>query len=377
MGKLVLLLPDGTSLDIPLDSERITIGRRPDNHVCLPYPAVSGEHAAIVTILDDSFLEDLNSTNGTLVNEKPIAKHFLRDGDVIDIGRQKLVYHSDLAIQLVEAIAPRKSEQPDHPKQPTSNPRTRSASPPAHKPPTPPVADASTERLIPRAFGQGGRPLAARPKRDSAHPQAAPRAMHGPAIEPEPPREVPETAVPRPELGHQQNRATDASIDEGPPESTLSPNPFAISQAARLVPGEPAPERHSLQLGRPLTLGAGLVVSTDVMTTQEIGAREPPLFADEGRRRPASPSVRIQNGANAGRIVAMTRDELVIGRVGEAVAAIGRNDAGFRLLQLEGPGSVKVNERQVTAGGVALHSGDTLELAEVRLVFSAGGEADQ
>ncbi|HVE48990.1 MAG TPA: FHA domain-containing protein [Casimicrobiaceae bacterium] len=94
MGKLVLQLPDGGTRDIQLESERITIGRRADNDVCLPFPAVSGEHAAVVTILDDSFLEDLNSTNGTLVNGKPIAKHFLRDLDEIDIGRQKLVYHS-------------------------------------------------------------------------------------------------------------------------------------------------------------------------------------------------------------------------------------------------------------------------------------------
>ena len=57
--------------------------------------AISGEHAMIMTILNDSFLEDLGSTNGTLVNGKPIAKHFLRDGDLIDIGRHKLLYFVD------------------------------------------------------------------------------------------------------------------------------------------------------------------------------------------------------------------------------------------------------------------------------------------
>jgi hypothetical protein len=94
VGKLVLKLPDGRTRDFPLDLERITIGRRAGNHVCLPFPAVSGEHAAVVTILDDSYLEDLNSTNGTLVNGKPVARHFLRDRDEIDIGRQILVYMS-------------------------------------------------------------------------------------------------------------------------------------------------------------------------------------------------------------------------------------------------------------------------------------------
>ena len=95
MSKLVLYLPDGTTLDIPLARERTTIGRRADNDICLPNLAVSGEHAVVVTILADSFLEDLNSTNGTLVNGNPIAKHYLRDRDQIDIGRHKLVYCVD------------------------------------------------------------------------------------------------------------------------------------------------------------------------------------------------------------------------------------------------------------------------------------------
>jgi hypothetical protein len=95
MSKLVLFMPDGTTLDVPLNRERTSIGRRADNDVCLPNLAVSGEHAIVVTILADSFLEDLGSTNGTLVNGKAIAKHFLRDRDQIDVGRHKLVYCVD------------------------------------------------------------------------------------------------------------------------------------------------------------------------------------------------------------------------------------------------------------------------------------------
>ena len=94
MGKLVLHLPDGSTRDIVLVRERMTIGRRMDNDICLPLPTVSAEHAAVVTVLDDSFLEDLRSRNGTLVNGKPVTKHFLRDHDEIDIGRQRLVYYS-------------------------------------------------------------------------------------------------------------------------------------------------------------------------------------------------------------------------------------------------------------------------------------------
>ena len=62
MGKLVLHLPDGSTREFPLERERLTIGRRADNDICLPFPAVSGEHASVVTILDDSFLEDLGTS---------------------------------------------------------------------------------------------------------------------------------------------------------------------------------------------------------------------------------------------------------------------------------------------------------------------------
>lgn len=106
VGKLVLFLADGTTLDIPLDSERISIGRRTGNDICLPYPAVSGKHAVVVTMTTGSVLEDLGSTNGTFVNRKRVAKYFLHDRDSIDIGRQKLVYCTD--VNAVVAAAPRR-----------------------------------------------------------------------------------------------------------------------------------------------------------------------------------------------------------------------------------------------------------------------------
>jgi pSer/pThr/pTyr-binding forkhead associated (FHA) protein len=95
VSKLVLFMPDGNTLDVPLARERTTIGRRADNDICVPDLAVSGEHAVVVTILADSFLEDLGSTNGTLVNGKAVGKHFLRDRDRIEIGHHRLVYCAD------------------------------------------------------------------------------------------------------------------------------------------------------------------------------------------------------------------------------------------------------------------------------------------
>ena len=65
MAKLILSLNAVVQGEFPLEEERLTIGRRPDNDIQIDNLAVSGQHALIITILDDSFLEDLGSTNGT------------------------------------------------------------------------------------------------------------------------------------------------------------------------------------------------------------------------------------------------------------------------------------------------------------------------
>jgi hypothetical protein len=69
--------------------------------------AVSGEHAAVVTIPPDSFLEDAGSTNGTFANGVQIKRHFLQEGDVVEIGRHKLIYHAggDEAVAHASAVS--------------------------------------------------------------------------------------------------------------------------------------------------------------------------------------------------------------------------------------------------------------------------------
>ena len=92
MGKLIVTDGSGMTQEYLLDKERVTIGRHPDNDISLNDKAVSGHHAVVVTILQDSFLEDLDSTNGTQVNTKQIAKHPLVNGDVISIGRNTMTF---------------------------------------------------------------------------------------------------------------------------------------------------------------------------------------------------------------------------------------------------------------------------------------------
>ncbi|HZR37652.1 MAG TPA: FHA domain-containing protein [Nevskia sp.] len=97
MAKLIITDAEGATRDFPLTKERITIGRHPDNDISLNDKAVSGRHAVVITILHDSFLEDLNSTNGTMVNGKQVAKHPLANGDTVSIGRNTLKYLSEAA----------------------------------------------------------------------------------------------------------------------------------------------------------------------------------------------------------------------------------------------------------------------------------------
>lgn len=80
---------------VQLTKERMAIGRHGHNDVVLDHPAVSGEHAAITTILDDCWLEDLYSTNGTFVNGHRIGRHHLRDGDVIQLAGYRIEFVSD------------------------------------------------------------------------------------------------------------------------------------------------------------------------------------------------------------------------------------------------------------------------------------------
>jgi len=85
--------------EIPLNKERTTIGRKPHNDIQIDNLAISGEHAVVITILNDSFLEDLGSTNGTFVNGQSVKKHFLQNGDTIELGKYRLKFVSELPQQ--------------------------------------------------------------------------------------------------------------------------------------------------------------------------------------------------------------------------------------------------------------------------------------
>jgi predicted component of type VI protein secretion system len=137
MAKLILTLNGAFLGEHDLDKDLLTIGRRPNNDIQIDNLAVSGSHAVVRTIGNDSFLEDLDSTNGTVVNGKPIKKHILQHGDVIELGKYQLKYVSEAA---VNASAVGGAE--DFEKTMIIRPAAAKAVAPSNPPPSPPPAAA-------------------------------------------------------------------------------------------------------------------------------------------------------------------------------------------------------------------------------------------
>lgn len=134
MAKLILSVDGQVLKEHVLSKERTLIGRKPHNDIQIDNLAVSGEHAAIITILNDSFIEDLGSTNGTMVNGKPIKKHFLQANDVIEIGKHKLKYFND---------APSQASAADFEKTMIIRSPAKAAAPPPAAAPAAPAAPAA------------------------------------------------------------------------------------------------------------------------------------------------------------------------------------------------------------------------------------------
>jgi pSer/pThr/pTyr-binding forkhead associated (FHA) protein len=94
VAKLITTSSTGERNEYELVNETTTIGRKPGNDIQIDNLSVSGRHAQVITILEDSFLEDLGSTNGTYVNGKLVKKHALENGDNITLGKYQITYQN-------------------------------------------------------------------------------------------------------------------------------------------------------------------------------------------------------------------------------------------------------------------------------------------
>ena len=95
MARLILSVDDVVLKEFTLAKERTTIGRKAVNDVQIEDTFLSGEHAVIVQVGNDCIIEDLGSTNGTVVNGKPVKRHLLKSNEVIEFGDYKLNFVDD------------------------------------------------------------------------------------------------------------------------------------------------------------------------------------------------------------------------------------------------------------------------------------------
>ena len=195
MAKLILSVDGQVLKEFTLSKERTLIGRKPHNDIQIDNLAVSGEHAAIITILNDSFIEDLGSTNGTMVNGKPIKKHFLQNNDVVEIGKHKLKYFND---------APTAATAADFEKTMIIRNPAKAAPPPprAEAAPGPAMGDTQTN-LRPAPADDRTRPAPSIAATPAPAPAPAPTPAPAAAASPPPP--------PRPAPTHEAPAAPAAS----------------------------------------------------------------------------------------------------------------------------------------------------------------------
>jgi pSer/pThr/pTyr-binding forkhead associated (FHA) protein len=355
MAKLIVSLEGSVIRDYPLEKERVTIGRKPHNDIQIENLAVSGEHACIVTILNDSFLEDLGSTNGTLVNGNTVKKHILQNNDVIEIGKYRLKYVSDAPLAgrstidefektmvlrapgLARAASGRTSAEGT-----PSGPRTMGVRMP---PPTP--RPPSTSQMFP-----GGRdPAASGPQQTASRGKEA--TSSGVGTSP----------------GARQATASGPFTSPGSKDPTAS-RPPAPAEAKRdssagpasspdvAVASTPGPQRASEPAAKP-TPGPSTTSPGGTVGPARTGAADTHLLG----------AIQILSGSGAGKELDLVKNLTTLGKPGVQVAVITRRPQGYFITHVEGATSPEVNGRALDAQARLLQDHDVIELAGVKMEF--------
>ncbi len=115
MARLVLKFDGALLKEIPLGTRPVTIGRAPDNDIHIDNLAVSNYHARVYVEAGSLVVEDLNSLNGSYLNDIRVERAMLKDGDAILIGKHHIFVDQTHDVALVgdatrRAPAPRVNE---------------------------------------------------------------------------------------------------------------------------------------------------------------------------------------------------------------------------------------------------------------------------
>jgi len=99
--------------DVPVDKPELTLGRAADNDICVRDATVSARHLRLLLLDGRVAIEDLDSTNGTLLNGQPVERQTLRNGDVLRVGRHELHVVDDAEPALDETVVIAPAGSPD------------------------------------------------------------------------------------------------------------------------------------------------------------------------------------------------------------------------------------------------------------------------
>ena len=122
MAKLVVLTEGMTGRACELTAERTTIGRVEDNAFQIPEPSISSHHCEVLLQGNEVKIRDLNSTNGTFINDQQITEAVLSPGQTLRLGKVEMRLESAAA---TEAPAPTPVPTPAPAQTPTKKPIDR------------------------------------------------------------------------------------------------------------------------------------------------------------------------------------------------------------------------------------------------------------
>jgi predicted component of type VI protein secretion system len=317
MAKLILSLDGMVIREYPLTKERTTLGRKPHNDIVIDNLAISGEHAMIMTILNDSFLEDLGSTNGTLVNGQPIKKHFLQNNDVVELGKYKLKYATEAS---AAAASPADFEK----------------------------------TMVLRAPAGGGGAKAEAAKPDAAAPPVA-KTFGDTVVNPD----LMQTQGPGLREAARQAAAagTPAPAATAPAAAATAPAAARPAAAAPLVAPATAPA--APPPAQPAPAGAAAAMATTTTTT---GVGQPGGAQIQG-------TIQILSGPSAGKELPLSKPLTTLGKPGVQVAVIAKRPQGYFITHVEGATFPVVNGKQLDAQAHGLNDHDVIELAGVKMEF--------
>ena len=110
MAKLVILNQGMTGRSHELAVDRTTVGRVEDNTLHIMDASVSSHHCEILLRGADILIRDLNSTNGTFINNEKVAEAVLKPGQTLRLGQVELKLDTGAGVELPPAAKPRQTD---------------------------------------------------------------------------------------------------------------------------------------------------------------------------------------------------------------------------------------------------------------------------